>query len=133
MSNICMFCNYVGMTFKVGYKILMKIVLQQWGCTWEWDPKCTKWRITLWQLTHRTGIILLHGGKVNLKEWVQNKWWKSQGLTTTAGAWIPKVVPEKLPHSNRPNQYQGIDYQYYCPFTDLLNALWVVKVKIKYT
>lgn len=90
--------EYAGMTFKAGYRILMMIVLQQWGCTWEWDTitKYTRWRITLWHLIHKTGTILLRGGKVSLKEWLLNKCLKSQGLTTTAGAWIPSIAPDQL-------------------------------------
>jgi len=84
---------HAGMTFKLEFRILMMTVWQLWGSTWEWDPKYTEHRITLWCLTHRTGTILLRGGKVSLKEWLLNKCWKYQDLTTIAGAWIP-CIPE---------------------------------------
>lgn len=79
------------MIFKPGSRTPMMIVSQRWGSTWGWDLRLTEKRTTPSPPTRRTGTTLRHGGRPSSKGWPRKKCWRFRGLTTTAGAWMPRA------------------------------------------
>lgn len=127
----------VGMIFKQAFRIPMRTVWQQWGCTSGWDHRLTREIITPVQVRPRT--TTQPGGRENWRGWAQKNCWHFQHQTIIAGAWITKLIGYKANKAGQhcwsihiPSTAIILDVQIACGLTILGLIITYIHVTLSY-